>query len=104
MAGRREWQKKMDKEKEILALDARIQQLDQRKKQIEAAWQKKHNRNRYEDRKKRTHRLIAVGAEVESVFERQVSKEELGAFREYMKRALMILGAFEPEKADAPFS
>ena len=94
----------MDKEKEILALDARIQQLDQRKKQIEAAWQKKQNRNRYEERKKRTHRLIAVGAEVESVFERQIDKEELGAFREYMKRALMILGAFEPEKADAPFS
>lgn len=94
----------MDPEEQIKELDSRIEKLERRRKQLEAVYRQKQNRNVYEDRKARAHRLIGIGVEVESVLERQIAKEELGAFRNYMKKAVMIMGAFEPEKVDAPFS
>ena len=88
----------MDPEEQIKELDRKIEKLDRRRKQLEAVYRQKQNRNVYEDRKARAHRLIGISAEVESVLERQIMKEELEAFRDYIKKAVMIMGAFEPEK------
>ena len=94
----------MDPGEQIKEFDRKIGNLDRRRRQLEAVVRQKQNRKKYEERKARAHRLIGIGAEVESVLERQISKEELGAFRNYLKKAVMIMGAFEPEKVDAPFS
>ena len=94
----------MDPGEQIKEFDRKIEKLDRRRKQLEAVYRQKQNRDVYEGRKARAHRWIGIGAEVESVLERQITKEELGAFRNYMKKVVMIMGAFEPEKVDAPFS
>lgn len=79
---------------EIEQLDEKIQREEAREQILQARHRKKENEIRFQERKQRTHRLISIGAEVESVLGRQIPKEDLHAFREYMKRAKDELGAF----------
>ena len=81
-------------EREVKQLDAGIQNEAERERALMAGRRKKESEIRYRERRKRTHRLIEIGAEVESVLGRPIPKEELPAFREYMKKAEDELGAF----------
>lgn len=83
-----------DSDPELEKLDRKITELDRRKKQLEARYRQKERRNANDDRRQRAHRLIGIGAEVESVFERQIGKEELSGFREYLKKVKDVMGAF----------
>jgi hypothetical protein len=81
-------------QQEVADLDEKLLLTEQKKKQLEARYRKKENEIRSRERKQRNHRLISIGAEVESVLGRQISKEELPAFREYLKTAEREIGAF----------
>ena len=88
-------EKRVEKmQQEVTELDKKLLQSEQKKKQLESRYRKKENELRSKERKQRSHRLISIGAEVESVLGRQIPKEELPAFREYMKRAERVIGAF----------
>ena len=81
-------------QQDVKKLDAKIENVDSRTQILQARYRRKENEIRFRERKQRAHRLIGIGAEVESVMGRQIAKEELPAFREYMKRAELVIGAF----------
>ena len=78
----------------ITDISCKIEKLEERKEVLKARYRQEKSRHGYEERKARAHRLIGIGAEVESVHNRQIRKEELPDFREYMKKAVKVLGAF----------
>ena len=84
----------MELQQEVRRLDERIQDEDVKMQALQAQYRKKENKNRSRERSQRTHRLIEIGAEVESVMGRQIPKEELPVFREYLKTAERKIGAF----------
>ena len=81
-------------QQEVSQLNIKLENEDLKRKALQARLVKKENKNRSRERSQRNHRLISIGAEVESVMGRQIPKEELPAFREYMKKAESIIGAF----------
>ena len=81
-------------QEEIEQLDEKMQIVIAKGQALQARRRKKENANRSRERSQRTHRLIEIGAEVESVMGRQIPKEDLPAFREYMKTAEREIGAF----------
>ena len=81
-------------QQEVAYIDEKLLRTEQKEKQLQARCRKKENEIKYKNRKQRTHRLIEIGAEVESILGRQIPKEDLPAFREYMKRAEKELGTF----------
>ena len=81
-------------QEEIEQLDEKMQIVIAKGQALQARRRKKENANRSRKRSQRTHRLISIGAEVESVMERQIPKEDLPAFREYMEKAESVIGAF----------
>ena len=87
-------QKLFTLQQEVEQLDARIQNADAKRQVLQARHRKKESERRSRERKQRTHRLISIGAEVESFMGRQITKEELPAFREYLKTAEREIGAF----------
>lgn len=81
-------------QQEVQQLDAKLENEDIKKRAYQARCRKKESKNRSRERSQRTHRLIEIGAEVESVMGRQIPKEDLPAFREYMEKAESVIGAF----------
>ena len=88
-------QKLIALQQEVSQLDDRIQNEEAKVQALQARYRKKEDQNRSRERSRRAHRLIEIGAEVESVMGRQIPKEELPAFREYLKTAERKIGAFE---------
>ena len=82
-------------QQEVRQLDIKIENEDLKRQALQAQYRKKENKNRSREQSRRTHRLIEIGAEVESVMGRQIPKEDLLAFREYMKTAERKIGAFK---------
>ena len=69
-------EKRVEKmQQEVTELDKKLLQSEQKKKQLESRYRKKENELRSKERKQRSHRLISIGAEVESVLGRQIPKE-----------------------------
>ena len=81
-------------QQEVQQLDIKLENEGLKRQALLARHMKKENKNRSRERSQRTHRLIEIGAEVESVMGRQIPKEDLPAFREYMKTAERKIGAF----------
>lgn len=61
-------------EERIAELDSRAQNAFEKAKQYEAQKRNLEKRKKEEDRKKRTHRLIEIGAAVESLMDRPVQE------------------------------
>ena len=81
-------------QQEVKQLDIKLENEDLKRQVLQDRYRKKENKNRSRERSRRTHRLISIGAEVESFMGRQITKEELPAFREYLKTAEREIGAF----------
>lgn len=64
-------------EERIQEKDLRAQKLTEQAKQVEAQRKELVKRQQAEERKKRTHRLIQIGAAVESVLGSSIEEEEL---------------------------
>lgn len=64
-------------EERIQEKDHRAQKLIEQAKQVEAQRKELQKRQQAEERKKRTHRLIQIGAAVESVLGSSIEEEEL---------------------------
>ena len=64
-------------EERIQEKDLRIEKLAQELKRYEAQKKQLEKRRNEEERKKRTHRLIEIGAAVESVLGRCIENEEI---------------------------
>lgn len=64
-------------EEQLKEIDERIEQMKARKRQIQ-------NRAKAEERKARTKRLIAIGAEVEHFTDCEI--QDLDAFKEYLAK------------------
>lgn len=62
----------------IAELELKESQIHERKKAL-------RQREKAEERKARTHRLIEIGAEVESVLGRSVEKEDLPKLRDFLE-------------------
>ena len=87
--------KQVEKMKQGVAnLEEKLESVERKHEQLQARRRKKENEISYQNRKQRTHRLIGIDAEVESVMGRQIPKEDLPAFREYLKTAERKIGAF----------
>ena len=82
-------------QQEVRQLDIKLENEDLKRQSLQARYRKKENKNHSRERSQRTHRLIEIGAEVESVMGRQIPKKDLPAFREYMKKAVREIGAFK---------
>ncbi len=81
-------------QQEVRQLDLKLENEDLKRQALQARHKKKENKNRSRERSQRTHRLIEIGAEVESVMGRHIPKKELPALREYLKTAERKIGAF----------
>ncbi len=81
-------------QQEVMQLDIKLENEDLKRKALQARLTKRENKSRSQKRSQRAHLLIEIGAEVESVMGRQIPKEDLPAFREYMKIAEREIGAF----------
>lgn len=68
----------------IKSTEVRIAELDEKIKQIKAQKRNILNRQRTEERKKRTKRLIEVGATVESVLGRAITREDLPKLKDFL--------------------
>ena len=87
--------KQVEKMKQDVAnLEEKLELVERKNKQLLARRRKKENEISYQRRKQRAHRLIGIGAEVESVMGRQIPKEDLPGFREYLKTAERKIGGF----------
>ena len=87
--------KQVEKMKQDVAdLEEKLESVERKNTKLQARRWKKENEISYQNRRQRVHRLIGIGAEVESVMGRQIPKEDLPAFREYLKTAERKIGAF----------
>ena len=87
--------KQVEKMKQDVAeLEEKLESVERKNTKLQARRRKKENEISYQNRKQRAHRLIGIGAEVESVVGRHIPKEDLPAFREYLKTAERKIGAF----------
>ena len=73
-------------EERIQEKNLRAQKLIEQAKKAEAQAKQLAKRQQAEERKKRTHRLIAVGAAVESVFEAPIKEEDLPRLILFLKK------------------
>ena len=73
-------------EERIQEKNLRAQKLIEQAKKAEAQAKQLAKRQQAEERKKRTHRLIAVGAAVESVLEAPIEKEDLPRLILFLKK------------------
>ena len=73
-------------EERILEKDSKIERLMQELKQQEAQRKQLLKRQKEEERKIRTHRLIEIGAAVESVLGRSIEIEEIPKLTGFLKK------------------
>lgn len=73
-------------EERIQEKNLRAQKLIEQAKKAEAQAKQLAKREQAEERKKRTHRLIAVGAAVESVLEAPIEEEDLPRLILFLKK------------------
>lgn len=62
-----------------------IAELEKKESQIQERKKALRQREKAEERKARTHRLIAIGAEVESVLGRSIEKEDLPQLKDFLE-------------------
>lgn len=65
-------------------IDEKINELKQKQEQLKAQEKKLMAQKRDAERKARTHRLIQIGAEIESILGRPISQKELSIFSEFL--------------------
>lgn len=65
---------------------ARLDEMLKKAKQYEAQLKQLEAKQKDEERKKRTHRLIEIGAAVESITEAPIEGEDLIRFASYLRR------------------
>lgn len=73
-------------EERIAELDSRAQNAFEKAKQYEAQKRNLEKRKKAEDRKKRTHRLIEIGAAVESLMDRPVQEGDELRLLNFLKK------------------
>lgn len=61
----------------MATIDERIEKLEEKKEQLNQQVKQLKARKSQEERKARTKRLIEIGAEIESIFGKEINKNEI---------------------------
>ena len=73
-------------EERILKMDQKEQELSEKLRQYQAKKKQLESAKKKEDERKRVHRLIKIGAVVESVLGRPIDKEDLPKLESFLRK------------------